>query len=98
MSNFINKVYKNNAIVYKVLLFLIAVVSIVYLFPKGGQFKYDFNKGKPWQYDNLYATFDFCYSKKDEEIYQEKKRLQETNKHYFDLIKHVLTLKQHLQT
>ena len=63
MSNFINKVYKNNAIVYKVLLFLITVVSIVYLFPKGGQFKYDFNKGKPWQYDNLYATFDFSIQK-----------------------------------
>ena len=73
MSNFINKVYKNNTIVYKVLLFLIAVVSIVYLFPKGGQFKYDFNKGKPWQYDNLYATFDFSIQKSDEEINIEKR-------------------------
>ncbi len=84
MSKFINKVYKNNAIVYKVLLFLITVVSIVYLFPKGGQFKYDFNKGKPWQYDNLYASFDFSIQKSDEEIEQEKQNLTRNNKQYFE--------------
>jgi putative nucleotidyltransferase with HDIG domain len=84
MSNFINKVYKNNAIVYKVLLFLIAVVSIVYLFPNGGQFKYNFNKGKPWQYDNLYATFDFAIQKDDEAINQEKLELTRNNKQYFE--------------
>ncbi|MDG1953906.1 MAG: phosphohydrolase, partial [Polaribacter sp.] len=84
MSNFINKVYKNNAIVYKVLLFLITTVSIVYLFPKGGQFKYDFNKGKPWQYDNLYATFDFSIQKSDDEINQEKQNLTRNNKQYFE--------------
>ena len=84
MSNFINKVYKNNAIVYKVLLFLIAVVSIVYLFPTGGQFKYDFNKVKPWQSDNLYATFDFSIQKSEDEINQEKLQITRNNKHYFE--------------
>ena len=72
MSNLINNIYKNNALVYKVLLFLISVVAIVYLFPKGGQFKYDFNKGKPWQYDNLYASFDFSIQKNKDEIDLEK--------------------------
>ncbi len=83
MSDFINKVYKNNSIVYKVLLFLIAVTSIVYLFPEGGQFKYDFNKGKPWQYDNLYASFDFSIQKTNEEIDLEKQELTRNNKQYF---------------
>ena len=84
MSQFINKIYKNNAIVYKILLFLITAVSIVYLFPKGGQFKYDFNKGKPWQYDNLYAAFDFSIQKEEEEIALEKQQLTRENKQYFD--------------
>ena len=83
MSNLINKIYKNNAMVYKVLLFLISVVAIVYLFPKGGQFKYDFNKGKPWQYDNLYATFDFSIQKTKEELDIEKRDLLRANKKYF---------------
>ena len=84
MSQFINKIYKNNAIVYKILLFLISVLTIVYLFPKGGQFKYDFTKGKPWQYDNLYATFDFSIQKEDKEIDLEKQELAKNNKHYFE--------------
>jgi len=84
MSQLINKVYKNNAIVYKVLLFLVSTIAIVYLFPKGGQFKYDFTKGKPWQYDNLYATFDFSIQKEDKEILLEKQELTKNNKHYFE--------------
>ena len=60
MSDFMNKVYRNNAIIYKVLLFLLTTVAIVYLFPKGGQFKYEFSNGQVWQYDNLYAPFDFA--------------------------------------
>lgn len=83
MSQFINKIYKNNAIVYKVLLFLITAVAIVYLFPKGGQFKYDFNKGKPWQYENLYAPFDFAIQKTEEEIATEKNQIEINSKSYF---------------
>ncbi|MFL0107863.1 HD family phosphohydrolase [Tenacibaculum maritimum] len=84
MNNFINKIYKNNTIVYKGLLFLVTAISIVYLLPKGGQFKYDFNKGKPWQYDNLYATFDFAIQKTSEEIDLEKKEIKENIKQFFE--------------
>lgn len=83
MSQLINKIYKNNAIVYKILLFLVAVLAIVYLFPKGGQFKYTFSKGKPWQYDNLYATFDFSIQKTEEELAAEKQDLIANSKQYF---------------
>ncbi len=83
MSKIINRMYKNNSIVYKVLLFLITAISIVYLFPKGGQFKYDFNNGKLWQYDNLYAPFDFAIQKTGEEISVEKKTIQKNAKKYF---------------
>ncbi len=84
MSNLINKIYKNNAMVYKVLLFLISVVAIVYLFPKGGQFKYDFSKGKPWQYDNLYAAFDFSIQKNENELDAEKQALIRDTRKYFE--------------
>ena len=69
-----NKIYQNNTIIYKVLLFLITTVAIVYLFPKGGQFKYEFNNGKVWKYDNLYATFDFAIQKTEAEIALEKNK------------------------
>lgn len=83
MSELITKLYKNNAVVYKVLLFLVTTVAIVYLFPKGGQFKYDFSQGKPWQYKNLYAPFDFAIQKTEEELALERKQIQESVKQYF---------------
>ncbi len=90
MSNFINKIYRNNTIIYKVILFLITTVAIVYLFPKGGQFKYDFNNGQLWKYDNLYATFDFAIQKTDEEIAIEKKQIEVNAKLYFKYDKNIV--------
>lgn len=83
MSNTVNKLYKHNAIIYKVILFLITASVIVYLFPKGGQFKYNFTKGKPWQYENLMATFDFAIEKTPEEIEEEIKIIDVEAKQYF---------------
>lgn len=83
MSNTVNKLYKHNAIIYKVILFLITASVIVYLFPKGGQFKYNFTKGKPWQYENLMATFDFAIEKSQEEIEEEIKIIDVEAKQYF---------------
>jgi hypothetical protein len=83
MSEIINKIYRNNTFIYKVFLFLITTVAIVYLFPKGGQFKYDFTKGKPWQYDNLQAPFDFAIQKTGKEIVVEKKNIETNSKKYF---------------
>ena len=83
MSKIVNKLYQNNAIIYKVILFLITAVAIVYLFPKGGQFKYEFGNGQLWKYDNLEAPFDFAIQKSDEEIATEKKQIHTNAKLYF---------------
>ncbi|TYP98334.1 hypothetical protein C7447_103507 [Tenacibaculum adriaticum] len=83
MDKLINILYKNNASFYKALLFLITAVAIVYLFPKGGQFKYDYSQGKPWQYDNLYAPFDFAIQKTDAEIAVEKEEIESNSNQYF---------------
>ena len=84
MSNFVNKLYQNHTIIYKVILFLITTVAIVYLFPKGGQFKYDFNNGQLWKYDNLYAPFDFAVQKSEAEVNIEKKQIDVNAKLYFN--------------
>lgn len=84
MSKTVNRLYQHNTIIYKVILFLITAVSIVYFFPKGGQFKYDFNKGKPWQYDNLLAPFDFAIQKTTEELELDKQSIRDNAKLYFE--------------
>ena len=84
MSDFINKLYKNQALFYKVFLFVLTSVLIVYLLPKGGKFKYDIPKGKPWQYENLYAPFDFAILKTDEEIAAERQDITQSHIPYYN--------------
>ncbi|MBQ0788383.1 MAG: HDIG domain-containing protein [Oceanihabitans sp.] len=85
MKDFINNLYKNHTLIYKVLLFISATVLIVYLFPKQGKFKYNFEQGKPWQSENLYAPFDFAIKKTSEEINQEKLLIEKQANLYFNI-------------
>ncbi len=85
MDDLINKWYKNHSLLYKVLLFLSTTFLIVYLFPKTGKFKYNFDKGKPWQSENLLAPFDFAIAKSFEEIENETAEIQDASIIYFDV-------------
>ncbi len=76
MRKFLDRLYKNQSLIYKYILYAVSVFLVVFFFPKGGKFKYEFQKGKPWQYDNLYAPFDFSIKKTDEEIAKEKLNIQ----------------------
>ncbi|WP_074406459.1 MULTISPECIES: HD family phosphohydrolase [Aquimarina] len=84
MKSFLNKLYKKQSSIYRIFLFICTTALIVYLFPKGGIFKYEFTKGKPWQYENLYAPFDFAIAKTEAEIEEEKKRINDNVIPYFE--------------
>ena len=68
MRKKLDKLYKNQSLIYKAFLLLSTTFLVVYLFPKGGKFKYDFQKGKVWQEETLYAPFDFAIQKTEDEI------------------------------
>ncbi|WP_425075169.1 HD family phosphohydrolase [Psychroserpens sp. S379A] len=85
MEDLINKWYRNHSLLYKVLLFLSTTFLIVYLFPKSGKFKYNFDKGKPWQSENLYAPFDFAIKKSLDEIQNEEQEIKNISPIYFDI-------------
>ncbi len=84
MKSFVSYLYKNQDLFYKVFLFLLTTFLIVYLFPKGGKFQYEIPKGKPWQYENLYAPFDFAILKSPEEIAAEKERINKEHIPYYE--------------
>jgi len=84
VKKFINKLLVNHSLIYKLFLYIATIVLVVYLFPKGGQFKYEFQKGKPWQYENYYAPFDFAIQKSSEDVENEKKKIKETSKQFFE--------------
>jgi len=83
MRKIINLIYQHQSNLYKALLFISSVFFIVYLLPKGGAFKYQFEKGKVWQYKNLYAPFDFAIEKSEDEIALEQKQLKNQLPQYF---------------
>lgn len=85
MRNILDKVFKNQSLLYKYFLYLVSVACIVFFFPKGGKFKYEFQKGKPWQYENLYAPFDFSIQKDNEDISREKAEFLENQIDYYRL-------------
>ncbi|SFF64010.1 hypothetical protein SAMN04488033_102242 [Salegentibacter agarivorans] len=89
MKKFVNNLYKNQALFYKVFLFALTAVLIVYLLPKGGNFKYEIPKGKPWQYENLYAPFDFAILKSEEEIQDERQQIINNHTPYFQFNKEI---------
>ena len=64
---------------------MISTFFIVYLFPKGGAFKYNIEKGKVWQNDNLYAPFDFPIQKTEKQLADEINSLKENIPSYFIL-------------
>ena len=83
MGNSLDTVYKNQSSIYKYFLYFIAVGCIVFFFPRGGKFKYEFQKGKPWQYENLYAPIDFTIKKSNEEIAAERQQIEQGQIEYF---------------
>ncbi|WP_422350788.1 HD family phosphohydrolase [Flagellimonas sp.] len=83
MGKTLDNVYKHQSLAYKYFLYLVSVALIVFFFPKGGKFKYEFQKGKPWQYENLYAPIDFSIKKTTEEIAQEQQSLRDHKTDYY---------------
>lgn len=85
MNELVNKWYSNHALIYKLLLLIASTLFIVYLFPKTGKFRYSFEKGKPWQSENLYAPFDFAIKKTEAELIAEKERITSQSEIYFEV-------------
>jgi hypothetical protein len=51
--------------------------------PIQGKFKYEFQKGSPWQHENLIAPFDFAILKTDQELKIERDSILANIKPYF---------------
>jgi cyclic-di-AMP phosphodiesterase PgpH len=84
VSRIINNIRHQQEFIFKILLFLIAAVFIIFLLPKEGKFKYEFQKNKPWVHEDLFAPYDFAINKTNEEIEAEKNQLKNTYALYFN--------------
>ena len=85
MDKVLNKFYRNHNLLYKVFLFVVTTFLIVYLFPKSGTFRYSFEKGKPWQSENLYAPFDFAIQKSEQALEEERLQISKESPVFFEV-------------
>lgn len=71
--------------VFKILLFAVTVAVIVWILPKEGKFKYEFQVGKTWLNQDFIAPFGFAINKSKEDLKIEKNKITENFKPYFKL-------------
>ncbi|RMG80131.1 MAG: hypothetical protein D6714_15230, partial [Bacteroidetes bacterium] len=71
-------------------------VFISFLFPNHVHFKYNFEKGNKWQYDDLIAPFDYPILKTEEEIAAARNELDASFSPYYTLDSDVLEAKKAL--
>lgn len=84
MKNLFSLFAKNQSLIYKVFLFIVSTLLVIYFLPKGGQFKYNFQKGKLWQYETLYAPFSFTIKKSEDTLKKEYDEIRGNAVPYFD--------------
>ena len=83
MKDKLNIFFKLQSQIYRIILFLITVVFIVYIIHKKGKFQYEFAQGKPWKYETLISPFDFLIQKNKSEIDFEKLTISAKTKSYY---------------
>lgn len=83
MKDLFERVRDQHHQLFKIGLFVLAVVFIISIFPRQQKFKYEFQKGKPWQHEDLIAPFDYPLYKTDLEIDGEKEKIVESQAIYF---------------
>jgi len=75
MHSLFSKIQHNYYEILKVLIFILAIVIVLWVSPKESMFKYEFQIGKPWSHSDLIAPFDFAILKTTEQIDTEKQQI-----------------------
>ncbi len=73
----------NYNLLEKITLFVIVIYLLILVFPREGKFKYEYQRGKPWQHEDLIAQVDFAILKPSEEFKQEQQKALEVLRPHF---------------
>ncbi len=72
MNRILDFIHNNLRNIYVFLIFLAVSFIVVYMLPKEGKFRYEYQKGSIWKHDHLLAPFSFPIYKTQEEINRER--------------------------
>ena len=82
-QNLLSFLRYDDSLVFKILMFVCSALLVVSVMPENYSFKYDFNKGQTWKYNDLSAPFDFALVKTQEQLRDETELIRTTNRLYF---------------
>lgn len=80
---FWQRLYSKEALGYKAILSVLLLTFVVFCFPKQARFQYEYQKGRLWQYETLYAPFDFAIQKSEQLLYDEYQKVKDTSSVYY---------------
>ena len=83
MSKFLSVIRNYYNEIYKALIFIAAIILIVYMLPKEAKFNFEYSLGRPWKYETLIADEDFPVMKSKEDLEKEKQEITKSVKPYF---------------
>lgn len=83
MNDFQKEINNYALILYWILIFGGSTVLLYLILPGEPKFKYEYQKGFPWQHENLVAPFDFAILKSDTEIQNERTEILNSVIPYF---------------
>ena len=62
---------------FRYLLVAAVIIFIGFLFPDNAKFKYEFENGQSWRYEDLNAPFDFAIKKTEGELEAERAQIEQ---------------------
>ena len=68
MNKLLNWLRDHYDLLGKVFLFILMIVMLIAIFPREGKFRYEYQKGKPWQHADLIAPVDLAILKPEAEL------------------------------
>ncbi len=83
MNRVFSKIQDNYYSIFKIFLFILTIITVIWVSPKANIFKYEFSVGKPWNHSDLIAPFDFSIYKTTKQIEEEKQQIIDNFKPYF---------------
>lgn len=94
MSASHQQVQKRRTLLFTLLLHVTTVAFLLWIFPSQITFNYQYVQGRPWNYENLYAPFDFEIRKTDAQIQQERDALLEDKTFYYRYDAEIIALER----
>ena len=93
MKNILLSIIDRNESIFRIFLFFLTLIIILYLFPRQAKFKYEFTKGKPWLHESIIAPFDFSVLKSESELSKEREIVKSLHLPIYNYSENVFEIK-----